>query len=134
MTPAAASAPLVHWRVLANQARARNALYGLPGVPAAAVAASLVASTNLFQAPSLSRRTVLGHAGWTDPGGSGWTASLDVLRTLEDGRWSATVAVARETDRLRVDAGLRRFGGKADSAYRLPPEKSILFVGISVAF
>lgn len=122
------------WRALANQARARNALSGLPGVPAAAVAGSLAASTSLFQAPSVSRRTVLGHAGWTDPGGSGWTASLDVLRTLEDGSWTATAAVARETDRLRVDAGLRRFGGKEDSAYRLLPEKSILFVGISYAF
>jgi hypothetical protein len=82
----------------------------------------------------VSRRSVLGHAGWTDPGGSGWSASLDVLHTLEDGGWSATAAVARESDRLRIDAGLRRFGGKANSAYRLLPEKSILFVGVSVAF
>lgn len=122
------------WRALADQARARNALSGLPGVPAAAVAGSIAASTSLFQAPSVSRRSVLGHAGWTDPGGSGWSASLDVLRTLEDGGWTATAAVARETDRLRVEAGLRRFGGNADSAYRLLPETSVLFVGISYAF
>ena len=106
----------------------------MPGVPAAAVAGSLAASTRLFQTPSVSQRTVLGHAGWTDPGGSGWTASLDVLRTLEDGGWSATAAIGRETDRLRVDAGLRRFGGKADSAYRLLPERGVMFVGVSVAF
>ncbi len=122
------------WRALANQARARNALAGLPGVPAAAITGSIAASTSLFQAPSVSRRTVLAHAGWTDPAGSGWTASLDVLRTMEDGGWTATAAIAHESDRLRVDAGLRRFGGKADSAYRLLPEKSILFVGVSYAF
>ncbi len=122
------------WRALANQARARNALSGLPGVPAAAIAGALAASTSLFQAPSLSRRTVLGHAGWTDPAGSGWSASRDVLRTLEDGGWSATASVARETDRLRVDAGLRRFGGRADSAYRLLPERGVVFIGVSVAF
>jgi hypothetical protein len=122
------------WHRLAGQAGRRNALSGMPGVPAAAVAGSLAASTRLFQTPSVSQRTVLGHAGWTDPGGSGWTASLDVLRTLEDGGWSATAAIGRETDRLRVDAGLRRFGGKADSAYRLLPERGVMFVGVSVAF
>ena len=122
------------WRALAAQARTRNALSGLPGVPAAAVAGSIAASTSLFQVPSVSRRTMLGHAGWTDPGGGGWSASLDVLRTLEDGGWTATAAIAKETDRLRVDAGLRRFGGNADSAYRLLPERGVVFIGVSVAF
>jgi hypothetical protein len=122
------------WRRLASEASRRNALSGVPGVPAAAIAGALAASTRLFQAPSVSRRTALAHLGWTDPTGSGWSGSLDVLRTLEDGGWSATAAIGRETDRVRVDAGLRRFGGKADSAYRLLPEKSVLFVGVSLAF
>ncbi|MBI2748612.1 MAG: hypothetical protein HYX43_04520 [Burkholderiales bacterium] len=122
------------WQTLAAQARQRNALLGLPGVPAAAVAGSLAASTRLFQAPSVSRRSALVHLGWTDPAGGGWTASLDILRTLEDGGWTATAAAGREADRVRFDAGIRRFGGKPDSVYRLLPEWGILFAGVSLAF
>ena len=122
------------WQTLAAQARRRNALLGLPGVPAAAVAGSLAASTRLFQAPGVSRRTALAHLGWTDPAGGGWTASLDILRTLEDGGWTATAAVGWEADRVRFDAGMRRFGGKPDSVYRLLPERGILFAGVSLAF
>lgn len=122
------------WQSLAAQARQRNALLGLPGVPAAAVAGSLAASTRLFQAPSVSRRTALVHIAWTDPAGGGWTASLDVLRTLEDGGWTATAAAGWEADRVRFDAGIRRFGGKPDSVYRLLPERGILFAGVSLAF
>ena len=46
----------------------------------------------------------------------------------------ATAAAAWEADRLRLDAGLRRFGGKAESSYRLMPERRVLFVGASYAF
>jgi len=122
------------WRRLASQAEQRNALLGLPGVPQTAVAGSLAASTQLFQVPSVSRRSALAHIGWTDPAGSGWTGALDLLRTLEDGGWSATASVGREADRLRLDAGLRRFGGRPESAYRLLPERAIAFVGASYAF
>jgi hypothetical protein len=122
------------WRRLAAQAEQRNALLGLPGVPSAAVAGALAASTRLFQVPSVSRRSALAHLGWTDPAGSGWTGALDLLRTLEDGGWSATASVAREADRLRLDAGLRRLGGRPQSAYRLLPERGLAFVGASYAF
>ena len=122
------------WQTLAAQARRRSALLGLPGVPSAAVAGSLAASTRLFQAPSVSGRSALVHLSWTDPAGGGWTASLDVLRTLEDGGWTATAAVGWEADRVRFDAGMRRFGGRPDSAYGLLPERSIVFLGASLAF
>lgn len=119
------------WRALAGQAARRNAL---PGAPAGALAGSLAASTRLFRAPSASRRALFARLAWTDPAGGGVTASLDVLRTLEDGGWTATAAAAWEGDRLRVDAGLRRFGGKPDSAYGLLPERSVLFAGVTLAF
>ena len=122
------------WRRLASQARQRGALAGAPGVPAEAVAGSLAASTRLFQLPGLSRRAALAHLAWTDPAGGGWTAALDVLRTLEDGGYSATAAAGWEGNRWRLDAGLRRSGGSPDSAYRLLPERGLAFVGISVAF
>lgn len=122
------------WRTLASQAARRNALLGVPGVPGAAVAGSLAASTRLFQSPSLSRRTQFGRISWTDPSGGGWTASFDMLRTPEDGGRVATAAAGWEADRLKIEAGLRRFGGKPDSAYRLMPERGVAFAGVSLAF
>ncbi|MBV8031210.1 MAG: hypothetical protein JO035_06850 [Betaproteobacteria bacterium] len=122
------------WRQLGAEARRRSALAALPGIPSAAVAGSLAASSTMFGVPSISRRSALAHLGWTDPGGNGWSANLDYLRTLEDGGYNVTAQITWEADRLRLDAGVRRFGGRSDSAYRLLPERSILFAGIALAF
>lgn len=82
----------------------------------------------------LTRRSALGRLAWTDPAAGGWSASIDWLHSLDDGGWAATAAVGWEADRLRIDAGLRRYGGKPDSAYRLLPERGLLFFGASLAF
>ncbi len=122
------------WRRLADQAERRAALAGLPGVPASAVAGSIASSTLMFQDASISRRSALAHIGWSDPAGGKWSGYLDYLRTLEDRGWTATAALAWEGDRVRVDAGVRRFGGAPDSAYRLLPERGIAFLGASLAY
>ena len=122
------------WQRLARQARARNELATLPGVPPAAVAGALASSTRMFQVPSLNRYSALGRIAWTDPAGSGWSASLDALRSLDDGGYSVTLAVSRELDKLRLDAGVRGFGGRPDSAYGLLPERGVLFLGAALAF
>ncbi len=95
---------------------------------------SIAASTRLFEAPGPTRRGLLGRLAWTDPAGTGWSASLDLVRMIEDGGWSATGALGWEADRLRLDAGARIFGGKPDSAYRLLPERSVAFIGARFAF
>jgi hypothetical protein len=46
----------------------------------------------------------------------------------------ATAAAGWEGDRVRLDAGLRRFGGRPDSSYRMFPEQRVRFVGASYAF
>ncbi len=122
------------WRRLAGQAAQRSALLGAFGVPPVAVAGSLAASTQMFQDPSWSRRSALAHLAWSDPAGGKWSGYLDVLRTLEDGGWTATAGVAWESDRVRVEGGLRRFGGRADSAYGLLPERGIAFIGATFAY
>lgn len=94
---------------------------------------ALAGLTRMFQLPSGSRRSALAHASWTDPDGSGWSGYVDLLRTLEDRGYNLTAALGYQADKLRVDAGLRRLGGKPDSAYRLFPEKSVLFIGVSLA-
>ena len=122
------------WQRLAAQARARNALALVPGVPAAAVAGSLAASTRMFQLPSLSRRAALARIAWTDQGAHGWSASLDALRSLDDGGYTVTAAIAWESDKLRLDAGVRTFGGRPESAFGLLPERGLVFVGATFSF
>lgn len=122
------------WSTLARQAAQRSALLAFPGVPAAAVNGSIAASSALFAAPVRTRRGQLARVSWTDPAASGWSGSFDLLRTPEDGGWVATLAAGWEADRLRLDAGVRYFGGKSESSYRLMPEQRVLFVGASLAF
>ncbi|MDO8787071.1 MAG: hypothetical protein Q7J42_03225 [Sulfuritalea sp.] len=121
------------WQRLARQAAQRAALLGLPGVPAAAVAGETAASLKMFDQGNLVRRGLLTRLAWSEPGG-GWSASADILKSLEDGGWTLTAAVAWQGDRLRFDAGLRRYGGRADSAYRLLPERGVAFVGLILAY
>jgi hypothetical protein len=122
------------WQRLAAQARSRNMLALQPGVPAAAVAGSQAAATRMFSLPSLARRAALGRVAWTDPAGSGWSASLDLLRSLDDRGYNLTAALGWEADKLRIDAGVRRYYGPPDSAYRLLPERGILYAGLALAF
>lgn len=122
------------WQRLAAQAAQRNALSSQPGVPLAAVAGTQAASTRIFQLPNLARRAALARAAWTDPSGSGWSASLDTLRSLDDRSYTVTAAIGWEADRLRIDAGVRRYGGPANSAYGLLPERGLLFAGATLAF
>ena len=121
------------WQRMAEQARSRTALLSM-GVPMAAVAGASAAASRLFETPSLNRKGLLGRIAWTDPTGSGWSAALDMLKSPEDGGWTATATVGWTDDRLRLDVGLRRYGGKPDSAYRLLPEKGVVFIGVSIAF
>jgi len=50
------------------------------------------------------------------------------------GGYTLTLALAWEMDKLRLDAGVRGFGGRPESAYGLLPERGILFVGAALAF
>lgn len=121
------------WRRLARQAAQRAALLGLPGVPAVAVAGATAASTRIFDQANLARRGLLARLAWSQPGG-GWSLSADLLRSLDDGGTALTTAASWQGDRLRLDAGVRRYGGRADSAYRLLPEAATAFVGVSLAY
>ena len=121
------------WQRLARQAAQRAALLGLPGVPMAAVAGATAASTRMFDQGNLARRGMLARLAWSEPGG-GWSAAADTLKSLEDGGWTLTTVVAWQGDRLRLDAGLRRYGGRIDSAFRLLPERGLAFLGLSAAY
>jgi len=118
------------WQRLKRQTAQRAAL---PGVPAAAVAGATAASTRLFDQGNLAQHGVLARLAWSDPGGR-VSASADLLKSMGDGGWTLTTSVGWQGEKLRIDAGLRRYGGPADSAYRLLPERAAAFVGLSLAY
>lgn len=121
------------WQRLKRQAAQRAALIGVPGVPAAAVAGATAASTRMFDQGNLAQRGMLARLAWSDPGGR-VSASADLLRSMGDGGWTLTTSVGWQGEKFRIDAGLRRYGGPADSAYRLLPERAAAFVGLSLAY
>lgn len=118
------------WQRLARNAARRNVLLG---VPAVAVNGANASSTRLFDQANLARRGALLRAAWSDSA-SGWSAAVDWLASLEDGGRSLTLGVGHVADRLRIDAGLRFYAGRADSAFRLLPESRTAFVALSLAY
>ncbi len=121
------------WKRLARQAARRNALIGTPGIPLAAVAGANAASTRLFDQANLARRGLLTRLAWSDAA-SGWSAAADLIHSLEDGGRNLTLSAGYAADKWRVDAGLRRYGGRADSVFRLLPERSAGFVAVGVSW
>jgi hypothetical protein len=121
------------WRRLRTNALARNALRGLPGVPEAAVAGANAASTRLFEQGNLARRGLLARLAWTEPAGK-WSAAADWLASLDDGGRNLTLSAGYDADKWRLDAGLRAYGGKPDSAFGLLPERRAAFVTFSVSY
>lgn len=121
------------WRRLRSNAAARKALRGLPGVPDLAIAGANAASTRLFEQGNLARRGLLARLAWTEPAGK-WSAAADWMASLEDGGRNLTLSAGYAADQWRLDAGLRLYGGKADSAFGLLPERRAAFVTLSVSY
>ena len=121
------------WRRLRSNAVARNTLRGLPGVPDLAIAGANAASTRLFEQGNLARRGLLARLAWTEPAGK-WSAAADWLASLEDGGRNLTFSAGYAADKWRLDAGLRLYGGKDDSAFGLLPERRAAFVTLSTSY
>lgn len=121
------------WRRLRANAVARNALRGLPGVPNAAIAGANAASTRLFEQGNLARRGLLARLAWTEPAGK-WSASVDWLASLEDGGRNLTLSAGYAADKWRLDAGIRAYGGKPESAFGLLPERRAAFLTLSISY
>ncbi|MBL8480078.1 MAG: hypothetical protein JNK59_12300 [Sterolibacteriaceae bacterium] len=121
------------WRRLRTNAVARNALRGLPGVPDLAIAGANAASTRLFEQGNLARRGLLARLAWTEPAGK-WSAAADWMASLDDGGRNLTLSAGYAADKWRLDAGLRAYGGKVDSAFGLLPERRAAFVTLSASY
>jgi hypothetical protein len=112
------------WRDMSRLAVAQRALLNDPSTPREAVLGNLAFGARFFDRPNLLRQNVLLRvSGKWDR----FEPAVDVLLTPEDRGWVATGAVAWEGEESRLEVGARMFGGPVDAAYRLYPERAILY-------
>lgn len=105
--------------------RALAALIGTP-VPASAVAGNLAWQANAFNASTNLRRTNLfARLSWQH---DKWQPAVDVLFTPADRGRVVTGALGWQGDRVRVDAGLRVYGGPAEAVLAQVPSRRIGYV------
>ena len=121
------------WHAAADLARRQAALLNKPGLPESAVLGNLAYGTRAFEQPNLLRKNLLLRLSHRSEGES-LEPAVDMLYTPEDGGRVVSASLGYEADRYRIDAGLRVYGGRADSAYRLLPEKRVAYVALQLAF
>jgi hypothetical protein len=113
------------WSDWAARNRGLAAQLGSP-VPALAIAGNLAWQANAFNASMNQRRSNLfGRVSWQY---EKWQPSLDMLFTPADRGRVVTAALGWQGDRLRVDTGLRVYGGPADALYSLTPTRRIAYL------
>ena len=118
-----------------NEWSARNrqlaALIGTP-VPARAIAGNFAAQATAFGAASNLRRTNLFmRVSWTL---DKWQPALDLLYTPADGGRAITASLGWQGDRVRVDAGLRVYGGPGDAVLAQLPARRAAYVAGTWSF
>lgn len=121
------------WHAAADLARRQAALIGMPAIPESAVLGNLAYGTRAFERPNLLRKNLLLRLSHRTEGES-FEPAIDMLTTPEDGGRVITASLGYEANQYRIDAGLRVYGGRADSAYRLLPEKRVAYVALQLSF
>ncbi|MBI3525102.1 MAG: hypothetical protein HY066_11415 [Betaproteobacteria bacterium] len=121
------------WRAAASLAQRQAALLGNPHIPETAVLGSLAYGTRDFARPNLLKKNLLLRLSQRSESDS-FEPAIDMLYTPEDGGRVVTASLGFDANNTRVDAGLRVYGGRAGSAYRLLPEKRVAYLALQVAF
>lgn len=112
------------WEAWNTRNRQLAALAGTPA-PAAAVAGNLAWQASAFDAaPSLQRSNVFARLSWKH---EAWEPAIDLLLTPADRGRVITASIAWQGDRLRLDAGWRRYGGPAGAALAQLPSRGVAF-------
>ena len=102
------------------------ALAGLPGVPAPVLAGNLAWQASAFNASSnLHRANLFVRASWQR---DKWQPAIDMLYTPADAGRIVTASVGWQGDRLRVDGGVRVYGGPASAVLAQVPARRVAFV------
>jgi len=118
------------WDRLCRLTQQQSTLLLSQMAPADAIYGNIAWSRQAFSRPNLLQDNLLLRLARD---GERLDASLELLYTPEDGGRVTTLKFEYQSDRQTYGAGLRRYGGKTGSAYRLLPESYALFLQWQVA-
>ncbi|CAN5914835.1 hypothetical protein BH11PSE8_BH11PSE8_19690 [soil metagenome] len=94
--------------------------------PRAALAGNLAWQASAFDAStSLRRANLYARLSWQH---DAWQPAIDMLYTPADAGRVITASLGRQGDRLRIDGGLRFFGGPADAVLAQVPTRRIVYL------
>lgn len=125
---ALSNAQWIEWNARNRQL---GALAGTPA-PVTAVAGNLAWQGSAFGAASnLRRANLFARVSWTY---DKWQPALDVLYTPADAGRIVTTALGWQGDRLRLDAGLRVYGGPGSAVLAQLPTRRIAYLAGTWAF
>jgi len=100
--------------------------------PRQAVAGNLAWQAQGFNGgSSLQQRNLFLRMSWEH---EGWTPALDCLYHPADGGHVLTASLGWQGDRIRLDAGLRRYGGPPASVLAQLPQRGQAYVAVGWAF
>lgn len=119
------------WSDWSVRNRQLAALVGTPA-PANAVAGNLAWQSSAFGASSNLRRTNLFlRVSWTF---DKWQPALDILYTPADAGGTVTASLGWQGDRVRVDAGLRHYGGPGAAVLAQLPARRVAYLAGTWSF
>jgi hypothetical protein len=109
-------------------------LYGLAGTPApvSAIAGNLAWQADAFSAStSLRRANLYARASWQH---DKWQPAVDILYTPADAGHIVTASVGWQGDRIRLDGGVRVYGGPSSAVLAQLPTRRIAYVAGTWSF
>ncbi|MEP7297229.1 MAG: hypothetical protein ABI702_13665 [Burkholderiales bacterium] len=119
------------WDAWTTRNRGLAALVGTPA-PARAVAGNLAWQTSAFSASTnLRRSNLFARLSWQH---DKWQPAIDVLFTPADRGHVVTGSLGWQGDRVRLDAGLRLYGGPSDSVLAQLPTRRIGYMAATWSF
>lgn len=120
------------WRAWSARNRAlRAAITALPQYRRELSGQLLWQTRPLSAAANLQRRNLYARASWQS---GAWQPALDILWTPQDGGRVLSAALGWQGDRLRIDGGLRRYGGPSGAVLAQLPDAGIAYVSATWAF
>jgi hypothetical protein len=120
------------WRQWAQRNQALMAAIDVSPRVQAAIGGQLAAQNQLLSAAAnLHRKNLFARWSWQS---AAWQPALDVLWTPADHGHVLTASLGWQGDRLRLDGGIRHYGGPADSAYAQLPSASVAYLSAAWAF
>jgi len=109
-----------------NQALARIAVDPPPGLPAQAIAGNIAMQATAFTASTnLRRANLYARASWQF---DKWQPVIDMLYTPADRGRIVTASLGWQGDRVRIDAGVRVYGGPSDALLAQVPTRRIAYI------